>query len=181
MGYRKEDHYDFHIIESIATHFEDVSKKMSDNTTREALLKIPENLAKSFLFLTHAYGLNPKEISESDLFNEAYDEMVISKHIEVYFLCEHHMLPFFGKAQTTYIPNGKIVSLIKLPRVIGPFSSGLQVQERLTSEIRDCIQEVPKPKGVAIEIEATSSSFIGAFEKDSTRKEFINMLTANLN
>ena len=198
MGYRKEYHYDFHIAESIATHFENVSKRMSDNTTRRAFLKIPEKVAKSFQFLTHGYDLNPKEISESALFNEAYDEMVIVKYIEVYYLCEHHMLPFFEKAHVTYIPNGQIVGLSKLPKVVDGFARRLQFQERLTSDIRDSIREVLKPKGVAVVIEAshmcmqkrgvqkqnsitTISSFIGAFEKDSTRKEFINLLSTNLN
>jgi len=131
------------------------------------------------------------------VFHEAYDEMVIVKDIELYSLCEHHMLPFFGKAHIAYIPNGKIVGLSKLPRVVDAFARRLQVQERLTTQIRDCIQEVLQPKGVAVVIEAshmcmqmrgvqkqnsttTSSSFTGAFEKDSTRKEFINLLSANL-
>ena len=147
--------------------------------------------------MTHGYDLDPAEILKSALFNEDYDEMVIVKDIEVYSMCEHHMLPFFGKAHIAYIPNGKIVGLSKLPRVVDAFARRLQVQERLTTEIRDCIQEVLEPKGVAVVIEAshmcmqmrgvqkqnsstTSSSFTGAFEKDSTRKEFINLLSANL-
>ena len=148
-------------------------------------------------YLTHGYDLNPADILKSALFIEDYDVMVIVKDIEVYSMCEHHMLPFFGKAHIAYIPNGKIVGLSKLPRVVDAFARRLQVQERLTTEIRDCIQEVLQPKGVAVVIEAshmcmqmrgvqkqnsstTSSSFTGAFEKDSTRKEFINLLTANL-
>ena len=159
--------------------------------------KTPSRVAKAFQFLTHGYDLDPAEILESALFHEAYDEMVIVKDIEVYSLCEHHMLPFFGKAHIAYIPNGKIVGLSKVPRVVDAFARRLQVQERLTTEIRDCIQEVLQPKGVAVVIEAshmcmqmrgvqkqnsttTSSSFTGAFEKDSTRKEFINLLSANL-
>jgi GTP cyclohydrolase I len=162
------------------------------------LLKTREKVVKSFQFLNYRNDLNPKEILESSLFNEAYDEMVIIKDIKVYSLCEDDMLPFFVKAEITYIPNGQILGLIKLPKVVDAFAIRLQVQERLTLEISDCIQEVLKPKGVAVGIEAsrmcmqtrgvqkqnskkTSSSFIGAFEKDSTRKEFINLLSVNLN
>ena len=197
MGYKKEDHYDSRVTDSIAHHFEDVLMKLGENPEREGLLKTPERVAKAFQFLTHGYDLDPAEILNSALFHEAYDEMVIVKDIEVYSLCEHHMLPFFGKAHIAYIPNGKIVGLSKVPRVVDAFARRLQVQERLTTEIRDCIQKVLQPKGVAVVIEAshmcmqmrgvqkqnsttTSSSFTGAFEKDSTRKEFINLLSANL-
>ena len=197
MGYKKEDHYDIRVTDSIANHFEDVLIKLGENPEREGLLKTPERVAKAFQFFTHGYDLNPTEILNSAVFHEAYDEMVIVKDIELYSLCEHHMLPFFGKAHIAYIPNGKIVGLSKLPRVVDAFARRLQVQERLTTQIRDCIQEVLQPKGVAVVIEAshmcmqmrgvqkqnsttTSSSFTGAFEKDSTRKEFINLLSANL-
>jgi len=197
MGYKKEEYYDVQVTEDISNHFEDILFKLGENPEREGLEKTPIRVAKAFQFLTHGYDLDPAEILKSALFHEAYDEMVIVKDIEVYSLCEHHMLPFFGKAHIAYIPNGKIVGLSKVPRVVDAFARRLQVQERLTTEIRDCIQEVLQPKGVAVVIEAshmcmqmrgvqkqnsitTSSSFTGAFEKDSTRKEFINLLSANL-
>ena len=197
MGYKKEEYYDVQVTEDISNHFEDILFKLGENPEREGLEKTPIRVAKAFQFLTHGYDLDPAEILKSALFHEAYDEMVIVKDIEVYSLCEHHMLPFFGKAHIAYIPNGKIVGLSKVPRVVDAFARRLQVQERLTTEIRDCIQEALQPKGVAVVIEAshmcmqmrgvqkqnsitTSSSFTGAFEKDSTRKEFINLLSANL-
>ncbi len=197
MGYEKLEQYDNDITDSISSHYKDILENLGEDPKREGLEKTPERVAKALQYLTHGYGLNPADILKSALFIEDYDEMVIVKDIEVYSMCEHHMLPFFGKAHIAYIPNGKIVGLSKLPRVVDAFARRLQVQERLTTEIRDCIQEVLQPKGVAVVIEAshmcmqmrgvqkqnsstTSSSFTGAFEKDSTRKEFINLLTANL-
>ena len=197
MGYEKLEQYDNDITDSISSHYKDILEDLGEDPKREGLEKTPERVAKALQYLTHGYGLNPADILKSALFIEDYDEMVIVKDIEVYSMCEHHMLPFFGKAHIAYIPNGKIVGLSKLPRVVDAFARRLQVQERLTTEIRDCIQEVLQPKGVAVVIEAshmcmqmrgvqkqnsstTSSSFTGAFEKDSTRKEFINLLTANL-
>jgi GTP cyclohydrolase I len=146
-------------------------------------------------FLTHGYDLNPRAILESALFNESYSEMVLVRDIEVYSLCEHHMLPFFGKAHVAYIPNGKIVGLSKIPRVVDAFARRLQVQERLTLEIRDCVQETLNPLGVAVVLECshmcmqmrgvqkqnsstTSSAFTGVFlENDSTRKEFMHLIS----
>ena len=197
MGYKKEEYYDSEITNLISSYYKDILGKLGENTKREGLDKTPERVAKSLQYLTHGYDLNPAEILKSALFSEEYDEMVIVKDIEVYSLCEHHMLPFFGKAHVGYIPNGKIVGLSKIPRVVDAFSRRLQVQERLTTEIRDCIQEVLQPKGVAVVIEAshmcmqmrgvqkqnsstTSSSFTGAFEQAATRKEFITLLSANL-
>lgn len=197
MGYKKEEYYDSEITNLISSYYKDILGKLGENTKREGLDKTPERVAKSLQYLTHGYDLNPSEILKSALFSEEYDEMVIVKDIEVYSLCEHHMLPFFGKAHVGYIPNGKIVGLSKIPRVVDAFSRRLQVQERLTTEIRDCIQEVLHPKGVAVVIEAshmcmqmrgvqkqnsstTSSSFTGAFEQAATRKEFITLLSANL-
>jgi GTP cyclohydrolase I len=197
MGYKKEEYYDCEITEDISNFYQDILIKLGENPKREGLEKTPERVAKSLQYLTHGYDLNPSDILKSALFNEEYDEMVIVKDIDVYSLCEHHMLPFFGKAHVAYIPNGKIVGLSKIPRVVDAFSKRLQVQERLTTEIRDCIQEVLQPKGVAVVIEAshmcmqmrgvqkqnsctTSSSFTGAFEQAITRKEFINLLSANL-
>lgn len=155
-------------------------------------------MAKALQFLTNGYQQDPKAILESALFHEEYSEMVLVKDIEVYSMCEHHMLPFFGKAHIAYIPDGTIVGLSKIPRVVDAFSRRLQVQERLTIEIRDCIQETLKPKGVAVVIECahmcmqmrgvqkqnsvtTSSAFTGLFlSNDSTRKEFINLIQAKL-
>lgn len=197
MGYKQEEHYDSDTTNGIANHYTDIIKNLGEDPNREGLLKTPERVAKALQYLTHGYDLNPAKILESALFNEEYNEMVIVKDIEVYSMCEHHMLPFFGKAHVAYIPNGKIVGLSKIPRVVDAFARRLQVQERLTNEIRDCINDVLKPKGVAVVIEAshmcmqmrgvqkqnsttTSSSFTGAFEKDTTRKEFINLLSAKL-
>ena len=197
MGYKKIEEYDENTTSSISEHYEDILSTLGEDPKREGLEKTPERVAKSLQFLLHGYDVDPVEIMNSALFNEAYDEMVIVKNIELYSMCEHHMLPFFGKAHIAYIPNGKIVGLSKIPRVVDAFARRLQVQERLTTEIRDCIQDVLKPKGVAVVIEAshmcmqmrgvqkqnsttTSSSFTGAFEKDSTRKEFINLISANL-
>ena len=197
MGYKKEDYYNAETTGVISEHYRKIIGELGEDPSREGLEKTPERVAKALQFLTHGYFLNPAEILKSALFHEVYDEMVIVKDIEVYSLCEHHMLPFFGKAHVAYIPNGRIVGLSKVPRVIDAFARRLQVQERLTTEIRDCLQEVLQPKGVAVVIEAshmcmqmrgvqkqnsttTSSSFTGAFEKDSTRKEFINLLSANL-
>ena len=197
MGYKKIEEYDDKATSSISDHYQDILTTLGEDPKREGLEKTPERVAKSLQFLLHGYDVDPVEIMNSALFNEAYDEMVIVKNIEIYSMCEHHMLPFFGKAHIAYIPNGKIVGLSKIPRVVDAFARRLQVQERLTTEIRDCIQEVLQPKGVAVVIEAshmcmqmrgvqkqnsttTSSSFTGAFEKDSTRKEFINLISANL-
>lgn len=190
--------YNDETTESIASVYSDIIKNLGEDPEREGLLKTPERVAKSLQFLTHGYDLDPKQILESALFHEEYSEMVIVKDIEVYSLCEHHMLPFFGKAHVAYIPDGTIVGLSKIPRVVDAFSRRLQVQERLTIEIRDCIQETLKPKGVAVVIECahmcmqmrgvqkqnsvtTSSAFTGIFmSNDSTRKEFINLIQAKL-
>ena len=178
----------------ISSHYQDILKNLGEDPQREGLLKTPERVAKALQFLTHGYALNPDEILKSALFKEQYSEMVIVKDIEVYSMCEHHMLPFFGKAHVAYIPNGTIVGLSKIPRVVDAYSRRLQVQERLTIEIRDCIQRTLNPKGVAVVIECchmcmamrgvqkqnsstTSSAFTGLFlSNDSTRKEFISLI-----
>ena len=190
--------YDDKITEDLANHYEEVLKKIGENPTREGLLKTPERVAKAMQFLTHGYDINPDDLVKQAIFHEAYSEMVIVKDIEVYSLCEHHMLPFFGKAHVAYIPEGKIVGLSKIPRVVDAYSRRLQVQERLTIEIRDCIQRTLNPKGVAVVIECshmcmqmrgvqkqnsvtTSSAFTGIFmNNDATRKEFINLVQAKL-
>lgn len=186
------------ITKAIAEHFSDVIEKLGEDINREGLVKTPKRAAKAMQFLTHGYDLNPDDIIKQAIFNEEYSEMVIVKDIELYSLCEHHILPFFGKAHIAYIPNGKIVGLSKIPRVVDAYSRRLQVQERLTIEIRDCIQRTLNPHGVAVVIEAshmcmqmrgvqkqnsvtTSSAFTGVFlSNDSTRKEFINLVQAKL-
>lgn len=190
--------YDDEVTEALSSHYEDVLVQLGENPAREGLLKTPERVAKAMQYLTHGYDILPDDLIQQAIFHEEYSEMVIVKDIEVYSLCEHHMLPFFGKAHVAYIPDGKIVGLSKIPRVVDAYSRRLQVQERLTIEIRDCIQRTLAPKGVAVVIEAshmcmqmrgvqkqnsvtTSSAFTGLFlNNDSTRKEFINLVQAKL-
>ncbi len=190
--------YDDKITSDLANHYEEVLKQIGENPNREGLLKTPERVAKAMQYLTHGYDINPDDLVKQAIFHEEYSEMVIVKDIEVYSLCEHHMLPFFGKAHVAYIPDGKIVGLSKIPRVVDAYARRLQVQERLTIEIRDCIQRTLNPKGVAVVIECshmcmqmrgvqkqnsvtTSSAFTGLFLKnDATRKEFINLVQAKL-
>ena len=178
--------------------YKSVIEQLGENPAREGLLKTPERVAKAMKFLTNGYDQDPDAIIESAIFHEEYSEMVLVKDIEVYSMCEHHMLPFFGKAHIAYIPDGKIVGLSKIPRVVDAYSRRLQVQERLTIEIRDCIQRTLSPKGVAVVIECahmcmqmrgvqkqnsvtTSSAFTGLFlSNDATRKEFINLVQAKL-
>ena len=178
--------------------FKSIIEQLGENANREGLLKTPERVAKSMKFLTSGYNINPDELINQAIFHEEYSEMVLVKNIDVYSLCEHHMLPFFGKAHVAYIPNGKIVGLSKIPRVIDAYSRRLQVQERLTIEIRDCIQRTLAPKGVAVVIECchmcmqmrgvqkqnaqtTTSAFTGLFlSNDATRKEFINLVQTKL-
>lgn len=190
--------YNDKITESLSEHYKEVLSEIGEDPNREGLLKTPERVAKAMQFLTHGYDINPDSLVQQAIFHEEYSEMVIVKDIEVYSMCEHHMLPFFGKAHVAYIPDGKIVGLSKIPRVVDAYARRLQVQERLTIEIRDCIQRTLSPKGVAVVIECshmcmqmrgiqkqnsvtTSSAFTGLFLKnDSTRKEFINLVQAKL-
>lgn len=194
----KDFNYDDAITERLSGVYKGVLSDIGEDPDREGLRRTPERVAKALQFLTQGYDMNPEEIMKSALFNEEYSEMVIVKDIEVYSMCEHHMLPFFGKAHIAYIPNGTIVGLSKLPRVVDAFARRLQVQERLTIEIRDCIQKTLQPKGVAVVLECahmcmqmrgvqkqnsvtTSSAFTGLFlSNDSTRKEFINLVQAKL-
>lgn len=197
MAYRKTDHYDADITGSLQLSYENLLDKVGENALREGLLKTPERAAKAMQFLTQGYAQDARAILESAKFKEDYSEMVIVKDIELYSLCEHHMLPFFGKAHVAYIPNGHIVGLSKIPRVVDVFARRLQVQERLTLEIRDVIQEVLSPLGVAVVIEAshmcmmmrgvqkqnsttTTSAFSGQFECMETRMEFMKLITAKL-
>lgn len=195
MGaYKKEEQYDSKNIESLKEHYSKVLELIGEDPYREGLIKTPERVAKAMQFLTQGYEMNATEILQSAMFSEDYSQMVLVKEIEFYSLCEHHLLPFFGKAHIAYIPDGNIVGLSKLPRVVDAFSRRLQVQERLTNEIRDCIQDTLKPKGVAVVMEArhlcmqmrgvekqssltTTSAFSGAFlESEKTRLEFMNLI-----
>jgi GTP cyclohydrolase I len=179
-------------------YYRSIITEIGEDPHREGLLKTPERVSKAMKYLTHGYDINPDDIVNQAIFHEEYSEMVLVKDIEIYSLCEHHMLPFFGKAHIAYIPDGKIVGLSKLPRVVDAYSRRLQVQERLTIEIRDCIQRTLSPQGVAVVIECshmcmqmrgvqkqnsvtTTSAFTGLFLKnDATRKEFINLVQAKL-
>lgn len=196
-GYVKIDRYNPVKIERIASHYSEILSDLGEDPSREGLLKTPERVAKALQYLTHGYDLKPHEILRSAMFKEEYSQMVVVKDIEVYSMCEHHLLPFFGKAHVAYIPNGHIVGLSKIPRVVEAYSRRLQVQERLTNEIRDCIQETLNPLGVAVVIECkhlcmsmrgiqkqnsvtTTSAFTGAFANERTRAEFLRLITASL-
>ena len=193
-GYAKIDQYNPVIIRRIAEHYRSILRDIGENPDREGLLKTPERIAKALQFLTHGYDLDPAGILRSAMFREEYQQMVIVKDIEIYSLCEHHLLPFFGKAHVAYIPNGYIVGLSKIPRVVDAFARRLQVQERLTVDIRNCIDETLKPLGVAVVIEAqhlcmimrgiqkqhsvaTTSAFTGEFNAEKTRAEFMRLIT----
>ena len=193
-GYAKIDQYNPRTVKRIADRYRQVLHDLGEDPDREGLVKTPERIAKALQFLTHGYHLDPAAILRSAMFKEEYQQMVIVKDIEVYSLCEHHLLPFFGKAHVAYIPDGYIVGLSKIPRVVDAFARRLQVQERLTVEIRNCIQETLKPLGVAVVLEAqhmcmvmrgiqkqhsiaTTSAFTGEFQKDSTRAEFIRLVS----
>jgi GTP cyclohydrolase I len=196
-GYEKIDQYNPKTIKALSHHYYNVLELIGEDPTREGLEKTPERVAKAMQFLTHGYDLDPAEILRSAMFKEDYRQMVIVKDIEIYSMCEHHMLPFIGKAHVAYIPNGYIVGLSKLPRVVDAFARRLQVQERLTTQIKDCLQDTLKPLGVAVVIEAhhmcmmmrgiqkqnsvtTTSDFTGAFLTEKTRAEFIHLLGSNL-
>ncbi len=196
-GYVKIDRYNQGLIDNLSGHYHDVLKLIGENPEREGLLKTPERIAKAMLYLTQGYDLDATQILNSAMFKEEYSQMVIVKDIEVYSMCEHHMLPFFGKAHVAYIPNGHVVGLSKIPRVVDVFARRLQVQERLTNQIRDCIQDALNPIGVGIVIECrhlcmsmrgvqkqnsvtTTSAFTGEFLKEKTRTEFLNLISAKL-
>lgn len=185
------------ITEEIRVNFSKIIDLLGEDKEREGLEKTPMRAAKAMKFLTEGYEKDPKQILQSAMFSEDYNEMVIVKDIELYSLCEHHMLPFFGKAHIAYIPNGKIVGLSKIPRVVDVFARRLQVQERLTEQILDCINDTLQPKGVAVVIEAshmcmmmrgvqkqnsttTTSGFRGTFKETDTRNEFLKLITSSL-
>ena len=196
-GYAKIDQYNPRLVKKIAEHYASIIASLGEDIDRDGLKKTPERVAKALQFLTHGYDLDAADILKSAMFKDSYRQMVIVKDIEIYSLCEHHLLPFFGKAHVAYIPNGCIVGLSKIARVVEVFARRLQVQERLTTEIRDCIQDTLKPLGVAVVIEAkhlcmlmrgiqkqnsvaTTSAFTGEFENEKTRAEFIRLLSAKL-
>ena len=194
MPYIKEEKYDEKITSEIAGHVYEILRLLGENPDREGLLKTPERVAKSLQFLTQGYAQNGTEIIRSAMFDEQYQQMVLVRDIELYSMCEHHLLPFIGKAHVAYIPNGKITGLSKIARIVDTYARRLQVQERLTVEIRDCIQEALHPLGVAVVIEAThtcmslrgveksnalttTSAFSGAFLNSArTRNEFLNLI-----
>jgi GTP cyclohydrolase I len=196
-SYRVFEEYNIKITEEIKEKYRDVITELGEDVGREGLLKTPERAAKAMQFLTSGYDIDPAEILKGAMFAEDYHDMVIIKDIELYSLCEHHMLPFFGKAHIAYIPNGQIVGLSKIPRIVDVFARRLQVQERLTHDILECIDKTLNPKGVAVVIEAshmcmmmrgvqkqnsvtTTSGFRGQFEKVETRAEFMNLITSKL-
>lgn len=197
MSYIKTEEYNEEKTSSIKENYAKIIDTLGEDITREGLLKTPERAAKAMQFLTHGYDLNADEILNSALFKEEYQNMVIVKDIEVYSLCEHHILPFYGKAHIAYIPNGYVVGLSKIPRIVDVYSRRLQVQERLTHEILNCIDQGLKPLGVAVVIEAahmcmmmrgvqkqnsvtTTSAFTGEFKNVETRSEFLNLINAKL-
>lgn len=196
-GYERIDRFNEETTQQLSHHYEQILKIIGEDTSREGLDKTPERVAKAIQFLLQGYEMNPVEILQSAMFKEDYRQMVIVKDIEIYSMCEHHLLPFFGKAHVAYIPNGTITGLSKIARVVDVFARRLQVQERLTLQIKECIQDTLKPLGVAVVIEAqhlcmqmrgiqkqhsitTTSDFTGAFEKVATREEFIKLISSKL-
>lgn len=197
VSYKKTEYYDEDITAKLIENYRSSIELLGEDADREGLLKTPERVAKAMQYLTQGYEMDAKAILNSAKFQESYSEMVIVKDIELYSMCEHHMLPFFGKAHIAYIPNGYITGLSKLARVVDCFSRRMQVQERLTHQILDALQETLNPLGVAVVIEAkhlcmmmrgvqkqnsitTTSAFSGQFEKNETRSEFLRLIAADL-
>ncbi|MBR3939230.1 MAG: GTP cyclohydrolase I FolE [Bacteroidales bacterium] len=198
LGYKRIDEYNTETVNELAYHYKEILRLIGEDPQREGLLDSPMRIAKAMQFFTHGYDLEPENIIKSAIFTEDYRQMVLVKDIEIYSLCEHHMVPIIGKAHVAYIPNGKIVGLSKIPRIVDAYARRLQVQERLTKQIKDCIQNTLNPLGVAVVIEAqhlcmsmrgvqkqnsvtTTSDFTGAFLKNkSTREEFMHLIGVNL-
>jgi len=197
MPYKNFEEYSMNVTDDVKERYKKIIEDLGEDSSRNGLLKTPERAAKALQFLTQGYHQDATEILKSAMFKETYDEMVIVKDIELYSLCEHHILPFFGKAHIAYIPNGHIVGLSKIPRIVDVFSRRLQVQERLTEQILDCINDTLKPLGVAVVIEAshmcmmmrgvqkqnsvtTTSGFKGAFKNIETRTEFLKLISQKL-
>jgi len=196
-NYRFFEEYNEAVTEELKNNFSEIMTKVGEDITREGIIKTPERAAKAIQFLTSGNCQDPVEILKSAMFAENYHDMIIIKDIELYSLCEHHMLPFFGKAHIAYIPDGHIVGLSKIPRIVDVFARRLQVQERLTHDILECINQTIKPQGVAVVIEAshmcmmmrgvqkqnsvtTTSGFRGQFEKIETRNEFLKLISSSL-
>ena len=197
IGYEKIERFNPERTQKLAEHYRAILQLLGENPDREGLLKTPMRVAKSMQFLTQGYNMDPMEILLSARFKEDYRQMVIVKDIELFALCEHHMIPFIGKAHVAYIPNGYITGLSKIARVVEVYARRLQVQERLTTQIKEAINEALHPLGVAVVIEAkhlcmcmrgvqkqnsvtTTSDFTGAFERSETRAEFLNLLGKDL-
>ncbi|MDX2442268.1 MAG: GTP cyclohydrolase I FolE [Bacteroidales bacterium] len=197
FGYEKVEKFNEEATKELSNHYKEIIKLIGENTLREGLEKTPERVGQAIQFLMHGYNLEPKEILKSAMFREDYQQMVLVKDIEIYSMCEHHMIPFFGKAHVAYIPDKYITGLSKIARVVDAFARRLQVQERLTTQIRDCIQETLNPLGVAVVIEAqhlcmmmrgiqkqnsvtTTSAFTGEFLNEATRQEFIHLIGSRL-
>lgn len=197
MLYKKTEDYNQETINNLKESYTNIIEAIGEEAGREGLLKTPERIAKAMLFCTQGYGLNAVDVLNSAKFHEDVSEMIVVKNIELYSMCEHHMLPFFGKAHIAYIPNGYITGLSKLARVVDIFSRRLQVQERLTTQILNAITEALNPLGAAVIIEAkhlcmmmrgvqkqnsvtTTSAFFGEFEKSPTRSEFLKLVSAQL-
>ncbi|MBN1768568.1 MAG: GTP cyclohydrolase I FolE [Prolixibacteraceae bacterium] len=196
-NYRKIEKYDAETTDQLSNHYKSIITLLGEDVNREGLVKTPLRVAKAMQFLLQGYEMNPEEILKSAMFNEDYRQMVVVKEIELFSMCEHHMLPFIGKAHVAYIPNGRITGLSKIARVVEAFSRRLQVQERLTTQIKDCIQDTLQPLGVAVVIEAqhlcmqmrgvqkqhsvtTTSDFTGAFNRVATREEFLKIIGSTL-
>lgn len=197
-GYSRVDEYHDESTDKMAAGYREIIDRLGEDPEREGLLKTPERAAKAMQFMMQGYDQDPEKILNSAMFTEDYSQMVIVKDIEIYSMCEHHMLPFFGKAHIAYVPNGQIVGLSKIPRLVDAFARRLQVQERLTNQIRDCLDKILQPKGVAVVIEAqhmcmqmrgvqkqnsitTTSAFTGEFmEEERTRQEFIHLISTKL-
>lgn len=197
MAYNFFEEYDKDVTENLQNNFREIISGIGENPDREGVVKTPERASKAMQFLTQGYSMDAEKILKEAVFEETYDEMVVVKDIELYSLCEHHMLPFFGKAHIAYIPNGKIIGLSKLPRVVDVFSRRLQVQERLTHDILECLNRTLQPQGVAVVIEAvhlcmmmrgvqkqnsatTTSGFRGQFKEIETRNEFLKLISSDL-
>jgi GTP cyclohydrolase I len=197
MAFHKIERYDEDVTKNLIGHYHEVIRQLGEDPSREGLTKTPERVAKAMQYLTKGYQEDGSMILKSAMFEEKYSEMVIVKDIEIYSMCEHHMLPFIGKAHVAYIPNGMIVGLSKIPRIVDVFARRLQVQERLTDEVLHCINNTLKPLGVAVVIEAmhlcmmmrgvqkqnsvtTTSAFVGEFRKAETRTEFLNLISVKL-
>lgn len=197
MAYKYFEEYDHNTTEGLKNNFREIIESIGEDPEREGIVKTPERAAKAMQFLTQGYSMDADKILKEAVFEETYDEMVVVKDIELYSLCEHHMLPFFGKAHIAYIPNGKIIGLSKLPRVVDVFARRLQVQERLTHDILECLNKTLQPQGVAVVIEAvhlcmmmrgvqkqnsatTTSGFRGQFKEIETREEFLKLISSDL-